>query len=38
MPADEQRVAIIREHTWAGTYAIYWLVMCLAVFLAAPMR
>jgi hypothetical protein len=33
MPANEQQVAIIREHmAWARTYAIYWLVMCLAVF------
>ena len=33
MPIEEQRLTIIRQRMgWARTYAIYWLVMFLAVF------
>jgi hypothetical protein len=33
MPRDEQKLALLSEHMgWARTYAIYWLITCLAVF------
>jgi hypothetical protein len=33
MARDERGIASLREHmAWARTYAIYWLVVCLAVF------
>ena len=36
MARDERGLALLREHmTWARTYAIFWLVICLAVFGAA---
>jgi hypothetical protein len=32
MQRNEQQLANLRDHMgWARTYAIYWLVMCLAV-------
>lgn len=33
MARDERGLAQLREHmAWARTYAVYWLVICLAVF------
>ena len=33
MARDERGVTLLREHMgWARTYAIYWFVMCLALF------
>lgn len=36
MPEQDSRIAILREHVgWARTYAIFWFVLCLAVFAGA---